>query len=121
MALDEFEREILDKLEDKEYGKMRGHAVELIGDVRDFIEHNCIQMRGEKTREMDKTGGARALDIRNYPDDYLMTCEALAELEYQLVRLADLNFNEVVDEVRIDRMERLAAARRPVGGQAWME
>ncbi len=120
MALDEFEREILDKLEGGEYGKMRDHAFELIGDVRDFIQQHCIQMRGEKIREMDKTGGARALDIRNYPDDYLMTCEALAELEYQLVRLADLNFYEVVDEVRIDRMEKLAA-RRPVGGHAWQE
>lgn len=120
MALDEFEREILDKLEGEEYGKMRGHAVELIGDVRDFIEHNCIQMRG--TTHLDPalgkvSGGDVAYTIRQYPEDYLMTCEALAELEYQLVRLADLNFNEVVDEVRIDRMERLAAARRPVGWQ----
>ena len=109
--LDQFEEEILKKLEGEEYTKMRDHAFELIGDVREFVQRHCIQMRGEKIREMDKTGGARALDIRNYPDDYLMTCEALAELEYQLVRLADLNFNEVVDEVRIDRMEKLAARR----------
>lgn len=115
MALDEFEREMLDKLEGEEYGKMRGHAVELIGDVRDFIEHNCVQMRGEK-KHLDArlgrvSGGDVAYTIRQYPEDYLMTCEALAELEYQLVRLADLNFNEVVDEVRIDRMEKLAARR----------
>ena len=109
--LDEFEKEVLDKLEGEEYAKMRDHAFELIGDVREFVQRHCIQMRGEKIREIDKTGGARALDIRNYPGDYLATCEALAELEYQLVRLADLNFYEVADEVRISRMEKVAARR----------
>lgn len=112
--LDEFEKEMLEKLETREYAEMRTHAAELIGDLRGFITKNCVQMRGEKTREIPEgDGGLRAEDIRSYPNDYLATCEALAELEWHLVELADLNFYEVVDEVRINRMEKLAAARRP--------
>lgn len=52
----------------------------VIEELRHFMDSNC---------------GADPLEIRKGTEDFPPTCRALANLEYQLVRLHDGNFNEV--------------------------
>lgn len=54
--------------------------------VRKIIKHNCTA---------DPHG---AMEIRHNPKKYSCSCFALAEMEYDLVRLHDGNFHEVEEK-----------------------
>lgn len=60
----------------------------VIKDIRWFISTKCL---------------SNPSDVRRKPSLFSPTCVALAELEYQLVRLHDGNFHEISDEIERKR------------------
>ena len=68
-----------------------------IGEIRQFIAVNCGPFRGQAFQTAIPDGASAAGWIRSNPKDYYMTCRAFADLELELVRLADGNFHEVVN------------------------